>query len=147
MAGPGLMRQGLKYLDHRWQPHEDGRLFEYSTLPWDHVAGMNRVLQDIFLDQSMDEIGAEVFRLQEVLIQHLDSDLLRPLIFSPEHRSGIVTAIVRCDVQAAVQKLAERDVVVTAPVGYLRMAPHFYQDDDEMIRAARLINQVCGELS
>ena len=40
MAGPGMMRQQLDYLDHRWNPHVDGRLFEYSTLAWDHAAGV-----------------------------------------------------------------------------------------------------------
>ncbi len=147
MAGPGLMKQGLNYLDHSWNPHTDGRMFEYSTLPWDHVAGLNRVLQDIFLQMSIEDTRRKVLRLQDVLLHHLDRELIAPLIFQEQHRSGILTATLRCDVQELVQKLAEKGVVVTAPIGYLRLAPHFYQEDDEMVQAARLINEVCFQMS
>lgn len=146
MAGPGLMKQGLNYLDHRWDPHEDGRMFEYSTLPWDHVAALNRVVKDIFLNCSMNEIHAEVIRLQDILLEHLDPDLVTPLVFKEKHRSGILTSIVKVDVQGVVGKLLEKGVVATAPVGYLRLAPHFYQEDEEMIRAARMINETCASM-
>ena len=44
-----------------------------------------------------------------------------------------------------VRSLAARGVVMTAPVGYLRLAPHVYQDDRQMIRAAETVNRVCAE--
>jgi len=144
MAGPGLMKQGLNYLDHSWDPHRDGRMFEYSTLPWDHVAALNRVVEDIFLNNSMKKIGAELIRLQDILVKHLDPALLTPLVFKEKHRSGILTALVKTDIQGIVRELMLKGVVTTAPVGYLRLAPHFYQEDEEMIQAAELINEVCS---
>jgi selenocysteine lyase/cysteine desulfurase len=60
MAGPGLMRQHLDYLDHRWNPHDDGRMFEYSTLSWDHAAGLNAVLTEVFQRFDIEAIRASL---------------------------------------------------------------------------------------
>ena len=144
MAGPGLMKQGLNYLDHSWDPHQDGCMFEFSTLPWDHIAGMNRVLEEIFLQLSMEEVGSEVIRLQNILINHLDPELMTPLLFDEKHRTGILVARIKTDVQRVISKLLKKGVVATAPVGYLRLAPHFYQEDKEMVQAAKMINEACA---
>lgn len=146
MAGPGLMRQGLNYLDHSWNPHEDGRRFEYSTLPWDHVAGFNTLLTEIFLRYSLEEIRDEVFRLQDIFLAHLEPHLTL-LRFPKKHRSGILVGFpVNSDIGEAgvlIQKMAEKGLVVTAPIGYLRFAPHFYMDDAQMVEAANIVNGVC----
>ena len=141
MAGPELMRQGLDYLDLRWTPHDDGRKFEYSTLPWDHVCGMNAVLENLFLKYSIEDIQAEVFRLQDILLKKIDQDCMRPLLFSAENRSGIIAAEPPCSSKEIVKSLAGNGVVVSAPVGYLRFAPHFYNDEEQMETAAAYINE------
>ena len=43
------------------------------------------------------------------------------------------------------RNLAVQGVVMTGPVGYLRLAPPFYQEDEQMIRAAETVNRVCAE--
>ena len=144
MAGPGMMRQQLDYLDHRWNPHVDGRLFEYSTLAWDHAAGLNAVFEDIFLRYEAEAIRDEIFRLQDVFLAHCDPGLVRPLVFSPANRSGIVAMLVAGNLQEIMRNLAGQGVVMTGPVGYLRLAPHFYQEDRQMIRAAEAVNRVCA---
>jgi cysteine desulfurase / selenocysteine lyase len=147
MAGPGLMRQGLDYLDHSWNPHEDGRCFEYSTLPWDHVAGFNTLLSEIFLRYSAEHIRAEVFRLQDIFLQNLEPQLTI-LTFPDNHRSGILAGLPKdsrgVDAQFLVQKMSEAGLVVTAPIGYLRFAPHFYMEDKQMVDAAHIVNEVCS---
>lgn len=143
MAGPGLMVQGLDYLDHSWNPHEDGRRFEYSTLPWDHVAGLNTIFEDLFVGRSMEKLFAEVVRLHDILLDNLDPNCISPLVFHRKNRSGILTARVNGDMQQIISQLAQEGVTATAPVGYLRLAPHFYQNEEEMVRAAEIINRVC----
>jgi cysteine desulfurase / selenocysteine lyase len=142
MAGPGLMRQGLDYLDHTWAPHEDGRKFEYSTLPWDHLAAMTVLLQQIFLASPIEEIRAEVFRLQDIFLENIQCENLRFFRFPLKNRSGILAARYEGDVKKAVAALAERGVIVTAPAGYLRFAPHFYNTDEQMLTAARHVDEV-----
>ncbi len=145
MAGPGLMKQGLDYLDHRWNPHTDGRMFEYSTLAWDHAAGLNAVLSGIFQQFSLEDIRAEVLRLQDIFLAHLDPALVRPLVFADQHRSGIMALMVSADTQRIIRRLAEQQVIMTGPVGYLRLAPHFYQEDGQMVQAAEILNRICAE--
>ncbi|MGW8157379.1 MAG: aminotransferase class V-fold PLP-dependent enzyme [Desulfoprunum sp.] len=145
MTGPGMMRQHLDYLDHRWDPHDDGRLFEYSTVAWDHAAGLNAVLEEVFLRFDGAAIRDEVFRLQDVFLAHCDPDLVRPLRFDRANRSGIVALEVGGDVGKIMPRLAAAGVVMTGPAGYLRLAPHFYQQDRQMIGAAAIVNRICAE--
>ncbi len=144
MAGPGLMRQGLNYLDHSWDPHEDGRMFEYSTLPWDHVAALNILLEEIFLRYSAEDIRAEVFRLQDLFLDHLEPNYFKILRFTDAHRSGILAALPAQEVETLVKKLSEAGLIVTAPIGYIRFAPHFYLEDNQIIKAAHLVNTICA---
>lgn len=147
MTGPGMMRQGLDYLDHRWNPYDDGRLFEYSTVAWDHAAGLNAVLEEVFRRYDGAAIRAEVFRLQDVFLAHCDPDLVRPLRFAEANRSGIVALDVGGEIGTIMARLAAAGVVMTGPAGYLRLAPHFYQQDRQMIEAAAIVNRICAEQS
>ena len=140
LAGPNMMRQGLDYLDLRWNPHDDGRKFEYSSLPWDHIAGINGVLEDVFLRYSPEMIRDEVFRLQDRFLQKINRDKLLFLEFERQHRSGILAAEPFQKPEAIIKQAAERDIIITGPVGYLRFAPHFYNDDAQMDRVADCIN-------
>ncbi len=144
MAGPGLMRQGLNYLDLSWDPHRDGRMFEYSTLPWEHVAAFNTILSEVFLRYSAENIRDEVFRLQDLFLEHLAPDLFHMFQFEKKHRSGILAALPRGNSQALVSKMAEAGLIVTAPIGYLRFAPHFYLDDEQVVEAANIVNRICA---
>ncbi len=146
MAGPGMMRQQFDYLDHRWNPFADGRLFEYSTLPWDHVAALAVIAEDIFGRAPIETIRDEVFRLQDRFLEHLDHQHYRPLLFEPRHRSGIISLVVPGDAQKLVQHLDREAVVVTERGGYLRVAPHFYMDDEQLITAAVICNRLGGAL-
>lgn len=141
MSGPSMMTQGLNYLDLDWKPYGDGRKFEFSTLPWDHVGAMNALLKGIFQQYSIEDIRNEVFRLQELLLDNLDRSLMHILEFESVNRSGIVAASITADSRKVIQDLAGENVVITAPVGYLRLAPHFYNDDEQIIKAAGIINR------
>jgi selenocysteine lyase/cysteine desulfurase len=144
MAGPGMMRQGLDYLDHTWNPHTDGRMFEYSATPWDHVAALDAVITELFLKNSMEEIREEVFRLQDVFLQHLDPMAAAPVVAASEHRSGIIPLNVKGNPQTIMNTLRQQGVIITGPTGCLRLAPHFYMSDAQMIHAAGKVNEVCG---
>jgi selenocysteine lyase/cysteine desulfurase len=141
MAGPGMMRQLFDYLDHSWNPFADGRLFEYSTLPWDHVAALAVITEEIFSRYRIEEIREEVFRLQDLFLDGLDPDLYRPLHFDRAHRSGILGLIPLGDPASLAAELINQGVVVTERGGYLRVAPHFYIEDEQVREAASQFNK------
>ena len=140
MVGSSSMQQGLEYLDHSWNPHVDGRKFEYSTLSWEHLAALNGLLDDVFLRYSLEDIRMEVFRLHDIFLQHLDPDLFTPLLFPDKHRSGILAILPKTNAQELMENVGKQGIVATLRSEYLRIAPHFYLDDKEMKRAAECFN-------
>ncbi len=146
MAGAGLMKQRFAYLDHRWDPLEDARRFEYSTLPWEHLVAIDKVLEEVFLRYPIEAIRDEVLDLQDCMLEGLDRRWLEPLRFPRAHRSGILAVRAKVDVTALTDALLRDKVVVTAPGGYVRLAPHFYLSREEVNRAAQAINAACARL-
>ncbi len=146
MAGAGLMKHRFDYLNHAWDPLDDARRFEYSTLPWEHLIAVDTVLEQIFLGHSIEAIRDEVFRLQDCMLELIDIQRLKPLVFPHEHRSGILAVHTESDAIAVTQALEERGVIVTAPAGHLRLAPHFYLTEEEVSNAVNILNAVCAKL-
>ena len=140
MAGATSMQQGLEYLDHNWNPYEDGRKFEYSTLSWEHLAALNGLLDGVFLKYDMEDIRREVLRLQDIFLQYLDPDLFTPLLFQDINRSGILAILPKSDTEKLVENVGKKGVVVTQRSEYIRIAPHFYLSDEDMKRAAECFN-------
>ena len=141
MAGADIVTQGDDYLDHTWSPYADGRMFEYSTVQIAYEAGLLRCLQELFTTYSPDQIRDEIFRLQDVFCTHLDTSRLKPIIWPERNRSGILPLI--CDYpEALARKATDNGITVTSRGGYLRVAPHFYNDDDQLARAAQLLSSL-----
>jgi kynureninase len=142
MAGPGMMQQTFDYLDHRWAPFPDGRMFEYSTIPWDHIAALTVVVEDVFNRYPIEHIRDEVFRLQDLFLDGLNPDFFRVQQFEARNRSGIVVFVPRSDPRKMAQELQKNGVVLTERAGCLRLAPHFYLEDDAVIKAAAICNEI-----
>jgi cysteine desulfurase/selenocysteine lyase len=142
-----MMQQTFDYLDHSWNPFHDGRLFEYSTIPWDHVAALGVIAEDIFSRYPMEDISNEVFRLQDLFLDGLDQDFYRVQHFDEKHRSGIVSIVPkRGDAVKLAKILTQEKVIVTERGGYLRVAPHFYLDDEQIVEAAVVFNRVISQI-
>ncbi|THB74546.1 MAG: aminotransferase class V-fold PLP-dependent enzyme [Desulfobulbaceae bacterium] len=145
-GGPSMMKQMFDYLDHTWDPFEDGRKLEYSTIPWDHVLALSTIAERLFSHVSMEAVRDEVFRLQDLLVAHIDPDIFNFLKFEPNNRSGILTARLPENANQLVKALLDHQVVISERAGYLRFAPHFYQTDQQMIAGAETINRVCSNI-
>jgi len=142
LAGANIVVQGTDYLDHTWNVLEDGRRFEYSTVQLSYAAALCRSVSDLFCKYAPQDVRAEIFRLQDLFINRVDTKRYRPVVFAPEHRSGILAIVTEGDPAGVVTALAEFGICVSTRGGYLRIAPHFYNDDDEMIRAADALNSL-----
>ncbi len=140
MAGSSTMVQGLEYLDHNWAPYRDGRKFEYSTQCWEHLAALNGLLDSVFLRYSMDDIFSEVLALQDEFLKHLDPELFTPLLFERPNRSGILAILPRHDPETLLHRVTKWGVVASQRSEYIRIAPHFYLQKDDMKRVAQIFN-------
>ena len=145
MAGGGMMKHRLDYLNHTWDPFENARRFEYSTLPWEHLVAIETVLEELFLRYEIEAISAEVFRLQDRMLEFIDTKKLKPLNFPPQNRSGILALATDKDPMVLANALKQQGVVMTAQSKYLRLAPHFYLTEEEILKAAEILNALAGE--
>jgi cysteine desulfurase / selenocysteine lyase len=141
LVGAELMQQGTDYLDHRWNPHHTATRFEYSTSPLSLAAALAVCVRQIPLLYGVESIRRELFRLQECATKIIDKDLFSPLIHPVENRSGILSVVCkRKQPDEIVEELMEQKVVCSARGGYLRLAPHFYNTEEEIERAIDILN-------
>lgn len=142
MAGADMMRQGSDYLDHSWQPFTTARRFEYSTSPISLAAALHVCMDQLAGRYGIQSIWDEVLRLQQVILDNLDRDRYSPLLFPSANRSGILSVSPRKDPDLIVSALQEKGIVCTARGGYLRLAPHFYNTEEELLKAVEALNEL-----
>jgi selenocysteine lyase/cysteine desulfurase len=140
MAGAELMRQGTDYLDHTWSPHSSGKRFEYSTSPLSLASALHACISEVHLRYGIENIKREVLRLQDMILEELDRDRFSPVVFDEPHRSGILSVMCREDPGKLVKALEPKGVICSSRGGHLRLAPHFYNSEDEIQRAVSLLN-------
>jgi selenocysteine lyase/cysteine desulfurase len=142
VAGDAAMVHRTDYLNRTWEPDPGARRYEVSTLPWEHLLTIERVVEDVFTRYGLEAIRRELFRLQDLILDRIRNPRVRALRFAPEHRSGILSLSVEGDPAALVQALRQEDVVVTEREGYVRVAPHFWLSDEEAARIGEAIDRL-----
>ncbi len=143
LVGPDMMRQDPDYLNLAYDPKADGKKFEYSTNSYPLLAGLEASVGKVLLKYPAEAIRAEIFRLQDVFLGEIDQAKYKPVLFREENRSGLLALVPRDKPPADIVKaaLAEK-IKVSTRGGYLRVAPQFWVDDDEMRRAAKVLNEI-----
>ncbi len=142
--GAETMQQGMDFLDHTWNPHPTARRFEYSSSTVTHVAALAASVNDLHNTYGPEAIFREIVRLQDVFLEHLDQDRYQPLRFEGAHRSAILSVYCK-NLEPLQEKLSEANIVCTVRGGFLRMAPHFYNSDEEVMRLAEVMNNFAIE--
>ena len=143
MCGADNMKQETEYLDHTWDPFENGRKFEYSTVSYSVLDALSVGIETIFLPNTMEAIRDSNFALQELALEHLNFDKYQPVIHLPEHRSGILAIIPKFSSAKEISRtLEDQNIIVTPRDGYLRFAPHLCTTEDEVLRAVEAMNAI-----
>ena len=141
MVGAESMQQGLDYLNHDWNPHASAKRFEYSTSPISLAAALECCVRELPLRYGVGAIAAEIFRLQDVFLAALERKRYRP-VFAPEQGRSSIVSLAVADAKALSRALLQQNVICTERGGYLRIAPHFCNTDDEVERAAVILNRL-----
>ncbi|MCO6490492.1 MAG: aminotransferase class V-fold PLP-dependent enzyme [Phaeodactylibacter sp.] len=138
-VGAETMVQEFDFMNLEWNPIPTARRFEFSTSPVYLVAALATCLREIHARYGADAIFEEVIRLQNLFLGKLNNPTLKPLLFEPEHRSGILS--IYCEnLKAATAKLTENKIACAPRSGLLRIAPHFYNTEEDMERLAEVLN-------
>jgi selenocysteine lyase/cysteine desulfurase len=143
MVGAELMVQGTDYLNHSWHPHHSAKRFEYSTSPITLAAALETCITELALRYTPEKIRAELFRLQDLFIDSLDRDKFTPLLFPGHPRSTILSLICQKHGPKIIEEaLTNKNIVCTSRGGYLRIAPHFYNTEEEIQKAVSILNSI-----
>lgn len=144
MTGASLMKQEYDYLNHNWDPYDDGRMFEYSTSSLALAVALTKNLDDLFLKIDPHLLQREIFRLQDLFLSAIDTKKNTPVLFISGHRSGILSLIPREEEPDTIMhKASALKLIISSRGGYIRIAPHLFNDDREVIRSAEILNQIC----
>jgi len=142
-VGAEMMVQGADYLNHTWNPHRTAKRFEYSTSPLASAAALETCIREVPLRYGLEAIYDEILRLQSLFLARIDRVQYTPQLYDARHRSPILSLRCRRAQAAAVCKqLSKQNVICTHRGGYLRFAPHMYNSDDEIERAADVMNSL-----
>ena len=95
---------------------------------------------ELLLETGIENIHRHTLHLTDVLIADLQRrgyEVVSNL--DPTHRSAIVSFAVRGDVRAAHACLREAKVAVSLRESYIRVSPHGYNTEDEVLRVGEVL--------
>ena len=131
LIGAEMMQQCPDYLDHSWTPHTSAKRFEYSTSPIGLLKGLTRVVKENHLKLGVPLIHKRILQLQDIFMEHLDNSAFIPLRYPTEHRSGILS-VYHPRAEDCVELLQEHGITCSSKNNYVRVAPHFYNSEEDM---------------
>ncbi|WP_200595314.1 aminotransferase class V-fold PLP-dependent enzyme [Noviherbaspirillum pedocola] len=131
----------LDFLLQPWEPRGDARRFELGTPALPAVYAANAGME-LVRKTGVDAIRRRVKWLTETLVSGLtEAGFQLTMATDPEKRAGIV--MLECpDAQAWVVELARQSIIVDARPGHLRIAPHFYNDMDDIERVLKALKEL-----
>lgn len=141
MVGPETMRQGNDYLNLSWNPHESGRVFEYSTPPLALAHGLAVAVELHFSDTAIEKVRDRVFALSDLFLSVVDKTKAAPVELPVHNRSGINSFITSRNPAELCEELYRDGYVFTSRGGYFRAAPHCYLTEEEVVSAAKALNK------
>ena len=110
----------------------DARKYEFITLPFQDMAGMNASLE-LFFELGLDAVSAHTLALAEHIVQWAQSrddvELVTPA--APGRRAAVISVRPR-DARAASERLTKASVAHSFREGAIRLSPHFYNTVDEV---------------
>lgn len=142
MAGADLMQQGMDYLNHAWNPYLDGRKFQYSTHDFAGPAAL-AAMMELAASRGIETIQKQVFALQDAFLSRLDQDRMKPLLYSSENRSGILSLQPASgNADQIARELTAQGIVVSPRAGFIRVGAHYVNTVQDVESAAEALNRV-----
>jgi selenocysteine lyase/cysteine desulfurase len=139
-VGAASVVDSMNYLDYNLTPPPSAERFNLGT---PNLAGMVALHATLTLLQEVgiERISNRILGLVDTLITDLTGrGYALAASTEPQHRSGIVVAQVP-DPDVASKALNDAGLVVTARGGGVRIAPHFYNTEEEVLRVGEALDR------
>jgi selenocysteine lyase/cysteine desulfurase len=140
-VGAASVVDSMNYLDYNLTYPPGAERFHLGTPNILGTVALHATLE-LLQEVGISRIGEHILTLIDVLINDLhERGYELAASTRPEHRSGIVVARTP-DAEAVCKRLSEQGVVVTSRGGGVRIAPHFYNTREEVLRVGELLDAI-----
>jgi selenocysteine lyase/cysteine desulfurase len=136
------VRDADTYLPYHFEPRRDAAKLEPGSSPWLGIHALGAALE-MLLEVGAARIQARIFELTDRLAHGLRARGAR--IISPwgdGERSGIVNFRLGEDHDALRDALLARGFFIRLRAGGIRVAPHFYNDEEDIDRLLRALDEL-----
>lgn len=135
------VRNYFDYINYDPTPRDDIRRFEYATYNFAGIYGMKSSLQ-LLLKMGIENIEKRVIYLTDLLERELKRKGYK--IISPREeekdKSGIVTFLPKNgDAETLSSFLREIHIAVSARGEFIRVSPHFYNTEEEILKFIEIL--------
>jgi selenocysteine lyase/cysteine desulfurase len=121
--------------------HDDGRRFETGSIAYQDQLGMS-ISIEVLLERGIANIWQHILSLQQPLVQWAAArDVEVASDLTPERRSGILCLRPR-NAAAAHAALVEAGVACAFREEAIRLAPHYYNTQEEITRVIEILDAV-----
>jgi selenocysteine lyase/cysteine desulfurase len=122
-------------------PHSTARRFESGTPNACGLFAAEAGLK-LLLDVGMEAVADNIEQITALIIRAVDKNGWQ--LVTPRDRHGAMLAVQSTDAPALVQKLTEKNIILTERDGNIRIASHFYNSADDV---EKLVNALQSESS
>ncbi len=147
-VGAASVVDSSNYLDYNLTYPENALRFGIGTPNIMGTVALHATL-GLLQEVTIERISERILQLVGLLIDDLQQrGYTLSASTAPEHRSGIVVANVPAgvDADAVCKAMQQEGVVVTARGGGVRIAPHFYNTEDEVLAVGQLLDRTIATL-
>lgn len=132
--------RGAGYVDYEMGLKKSPRRYEMGTMNAVGLAGLEATLA-MMLEVGPEEISRKACSLAQYCREGLQ-ELGMPVITKGAHAGNVCIPLPTEKLLACMGAADEADVIISTPDGHLRVAPHFYNDRDDIDRVLSVLKDV-----
>jgi len=140
-VGWGNMVNAADYMNYEFVFRPDAQRFEEGSPNTMSIHAFGAAL-DLLLETGIENIEQRVMALGDTILEQLQRRGLN--IYSstrPEERSGNIAFIMNQDISRLYEWMLENKVKLTVRDGLVRLSPHFYNSEEEILRFFDLLDK------
>ncbi|MBT6345146.1 MAG: aminotransferase class V-fold PLP-dependent enzyme [Nitrospina sp.] len=144
-VGWGNMVNAGDFMNYEFGFRPNAQRFEEGSLNTLSIHAWGAALE-LLLETGVENIEQRVMRLGDEVIEQLQRrDLKLYSSTHPAERSGNISFVMEQDVSRLYEWMLERKVKLTVRDGLVRLSPHFYNNEDEILRFFDLLDNYIKE--
>ncbi|MHB2149264.1 aminotransferase class V-fold PLP-dependent enzyme [Calditrichota bacterium LG25] len=128
------------FFDYRLDFLPDARRFEYGTSNFIGITALSASVE-LLMEANPDKIQEHLFKLGEILVEELEKMGLRFVNTKDRHHWSGIYSFKAARAEKLFEEFEKHQVVVSLRNGLIRLAPHFYNNEQEIEQVIKIIKK------